>query len=318
MKRTELKQMGLQADDVFRMVEMTIFLCILMPISVRWFASRWHAGIQLHRLINLVYFVDVSIFEIVWYVSTARLHSILARIIENLQIVRRHSHPHSWILNTPVFVMYIIDKYVFSYFFRRNKNPDVKRVRLGKDFMVLFWKSPFGFTETIGPDYSILMDNSSILEEKHIFTCFENRSGTSLSSDEEENEYEDFDWTVGVVVRVFRRPRTPRLGIRDAHSHTQRMYEEEPKMLITGPRQGEMSEMVRLALLSFNPAPLVSLFDFGRIQVLALPNSSLCADHTHTMIDVCRFFLGRDQPSTSSSTLYNGVAPTRSIGLGCP
>ena len=72
----ELKQMGLQADDVFRLVEMTIFLVILMPISVRWFASRWHAATKLHRLINLIYFVD---------------------------IVRRHSHPHSWVLNTPVF-----------------------------------------------------------------------------------------------------------------------------------------------------------------------------------------------------------------------
>ena len=50
----ELKQMGLQADDVFRLVEMTIFLVILMPISVRWFASRWHAATKLHRLIKKV------------------------------------------------------------------------------------------------------------------------------------------------------------------------------------------------------------------------------------------------------------------------
>ena len=47
----ELKQMGLQADDVFRLVEMTLFLMILMPLSLKWLASRWHAAIQLHRLI---------------------------------------------------------------------------------------------------------------------------------------------------------------------------------------------------------------------------------------------------------------------------
>lgn len=124
------------------------------------------------------------------------------------------------------------------------------------DFMVLYWKSPYGFTDTVGPDYSLLMDNSSLLEEKHIFTCFENRSGMRLGSDgEDDNDEEarsgddDFDWTVGVVIRVFRRPRVPRLGFRDATSHTQRMYEEEPKMLVTGPRQGEMSEKVRLELL---------------------------------------------------------------------
>ena len=107
--------MGLQVDDVFRMVEMTVFLCILLPISVRYFATKWHAGIQLHRLINLVYFVD---------------------------IVRRHSHPHSWILNTPVFVLYLFDKYVFTHFYKRNKSPVMRRIRLGKDFMVLYWNSP--------------------------------------------------------------------------------------------------------------------------------------------------------------------------------
>merc|ERR1712038_1528320 len=56
----ELKQMGLQVDDVFRMVEMTIFLGILMPISVRWLSVHWHAAIQLHRIINIVYFVDIG------------------------------------------------------------------------------------------------------------------------------------------------------------------------------------------------------------------------------------------------------------------
>lgn len=187
----ELKQMGLQADDVFRMVEMTIFLCILLPISVRWFASKWHAGIHLHRLVNLVYFVD---------------------------IVRRHSHPHSWILNTPVFALYIFDKHVFTYFYKRNKSPKMKRIRLGQDFMVLYWKSPHGLTDTIGPDYSMLLNDSSFFEQKHVFTCFENRSGKLLEEsygnededeegkwvDEDQNKTEaseDNDWTVGVVIR---------------------------------------------------------------------------------------------------------------------
>ncbi len=221
--------MGLQVDDVFRMVEMTIFLCILLPISVRWFATKWHAGVHLHRLVNLVYFVD---------------------------IVRRHSHPHSWILNTPVFILYLLDKHVFTYFYKRNKSPAMRRVRLGEDFMVLYWDSPYGFTDTVGPDYSLLMNNASFLEQKHVFTCFENRSGRGLEDSNEEEDEDGVDsyaneaddnrkWAVGVVIRVFRRPRSPVLGARDRVSHTQRMYEEEPLMLVTGPRQGEMSEMVR-------------------------------------------------------------------------
>ena len=120
--------------------------------------------------------------------------------------------------------------------------------------MVLYWDSPYGFTDTVGPDYSLLMNHSSFLEQKHVFTCFENRSSRGLESTNEEededgiyeNEADDsHKWTVGVVIRVFRRPRSPVLGATDRVSHTQRMYEEEPLMLVTGPRQGEMSEMVR-------------------------------------------------------------------------
>eukprot|EP00578_Thalassiosira_sp_NH16_P020462 CAMPEP_0181094590 /NCGR_PEP_ID=MMETSP1071-20121207/10072_1 /TAXON_ID=35127 /ORGANISM="Thalassiosira sp., Strain NH16" /LENGTH=653 /DNA_ID=CAMNT_0023176925 /DNA_START=220 /DNA_END=2182 /DNA_ORIENTATION=+ len=255
---------GASVDDVFRMVEMTIFLCVLLPISVRWFASRWHAAIQLHRLINVVYFVD---------------------------IVRRHSHPHSWILNTPVFVLYIIDKCIFGYYFRRNKSPEIRRVKLGKDFMILFWKSPFGFTDTIGPDYSLLLNNSSFLEEKHAFTCFENRSGRRLINSEEDSDCDD--WTVGVVIRVFRRPRVPRLSKKDATSHTQRMYEEEPDMLITGPRQGEMSEKVRLELLSFKDAPLI-LFGAGSAVNFIIDTLQWCSANRPVRQRVSLIYTTRD------------------------
>lgn len=125
--------------------------------------------------------------------------------------------------------------------------------------MVLFWKSRFGTTDTIGPDYSILLNNSSFLEEQHIFTCFENRSGLALIGDEEVVD-NHFDWTVGVVIRVFRRRRVPRLAGSEVISHTQRMFEEPTiQMLVTGPRQGEMSEKVRLELLSTSKAPLILL-----------------------------------------------------------
>ena len=176
---TDLKQMGLQIDDVFRMVEMTIFIGILLPLSVRWLTSHWHAAIQLHRVINVVYFVD---------------------------IVRRHSHPHSWILNTPMFVLYVIDKVVFSNYWHRNDTPEVQKVVLSKDFMVLYWKSPFGKTNTVGPDYALRLKDSPFLESKHVFTCFENRTNTELG----DIFADEFEWSVGVVIRVFRRDRIPR------------------------------------------------------------------------------------------------------------
>ena len=68
---------------------------------------------------------------------------------------------------------------------------------------------------------------------------------------------------VGVVIRIFRRKRAPRLKGSEVKSHTQRMYEEtDLKMLVTGPRQGEMSEIVRVELLSPSNKPLI-LFGAG-------------------------------------------------------
>jgi len=217
--------MGLQVDDVFRMVEMTIFLMILMPISVRWLATRWHAAIQLHRVINVVYFVD---------------------------IVRRHSHPHSWILNTPVFFLYCMDAFVWANYWRRNTLPEVKRIKLGQDYMVLLWKSRFSSSKQIAPHYSIVMQKHDVLEEKHIFTCFENRlqvplpqqtSSEVMKEDDIDDPVKDktFEWNAGCVIRVFRTPRQPRLGKLERYSHTMRMYEEDPDYIITGPTPGEMS-----------------------------------------------------------------------------
>ena len=55
----------------------------------------------------------------------------------------------------------------------------------------------------------------------------------------------------------------PRLRGSEVKSHTQRIYEEtDLKMLVTGPRQGEMSEKVRIELLSPSNRPLI-LFGAG-------------------------------------------------------
>lgn len=100
------KQMSLQVDDVFRLIEMTILMCVLIPLSVKWLSTRWHIGMPLHRLINVLYFVD---------------------------IVRRHTHPHSWVLNTPVFCAWIFDK-VWFWYSNRTKSIEVHRAFLGKSY----------------------------------------------------------------------------------------------------------------------------------------------------------------------------------------
>ena len=96
---------------------MTLFLAILMPISVRWLARKWHLGIHFHNFIMLVYMID---------------------------IVRRHTHPHSWIFNLPVFVLYALDKVWGTWWMGRCEPDIVSRTHLSHDYLVVTWAHPTG------------------------------------------------------------------------------------------------------------------------------------------------------------------------------
>lgn len=207
----ETKTMGLQGDDVFRIVEMTILLAILLPLSVRWLHTRWHLGIHLHNIINVLYFID---------------------------IVRRHTHPHSWILNTPFFVAWIVDSVIGSYW-RRSK-PLMHRQHLSEDYMLLF-SDERKTLETVGPKYYLRLVRSSLLERAHVFTAFENRQGLNLC--------EGKPWTTCLLIRVYHSKRTPRLGRKDKVSHTQRVAEAADLQIYQwGPFLGSMSDRVKISL----------------------------------------------------------------------
>jgi hypothetical protein len=226
--------MSLQVDDIYRLFEMTTLICILTPLSVQWLSTRWHVGMPLHRVIMVLYFVD---------------------------IVRRHSHPHSWVLNTPVFVIWLLDK-VWSNYWRRCVSPRIHRVKLGEDYLVLYWKQPRRRRKGavlrcpdpfVGPAFSLRLNDSSWLEGAHAFTTFENRLDMPIKNGEDG----DFAWSIGTVIRVFRKKRMPRLGSKDSQSHTMRMYDDKRlDMTAWGPSQGEMSAHLYHALRNAT-APVV-------------------------------------------------------------
>lgn len=132
-----------------------------MPLSYSWLFTRWHIGIHLHNFLAFAYFVD---------------------------IVRRHSHPHNWVLNLPVFGWWLLDN-IASVFFR-TATPDVHRVTLSDDYMLLLWdqrsersklrtrmmqavkrSSTAAHTflsDVIGPKFFFRMRQSSCLERAHV------------------------------------------------------------------------------------------------------------------------------------------------------
>lgn len=215
------KTVSLQVDDVFRIVEMTLLLAILIPLSIRWLGTRWHLGIHVHRFIAVIYFID---------------------------IVRRHTHPHSWILNTPFFVLWLIDHFADKYW-RRHK-PDMYRLQLSEDYILLFWNQDIR-SNTVGPKYYLKLRDSSLLEHAHTFTGFENRCGIDL--------VDGRSWSACLLVRVYHNRRRPRLGKKDKYSHTKRVAEATNMDIYTwGPFNGSMSEIVRLHLQSPQALTLVA------------------------------------------------------------
>lgn len=217
----ETKTMSLQGDDVFRIIEMTILLAILLPLSVKWLSTRWHLGVQLHSVISILYFID---------------------------IVRRHTHPHSWILNTPFFLWWVGD--VIAGVYLRREKPEIFRVHLSNDYMLLFWNQ-IRRSNTVGPKYYLKLEESSRLERAHVFTGFENRTNLNLIDGK--------CWSACLLVRVYHSKRRPRLGKKDSYSHTQRVAESTDLNLWTwGPFLGDMSEKVKVALEGKRPVSLIA------------------------------------------------------------
>jgi len=139
--------------------------------------------------------------------------------------------------------------HLWAWYHRHYRPIVVLRKRLGDDYMVLYCSKPaYEFTSTAGPDYWIRLIDSSSLERAHVFTCFENNCTVALDN------VSGTSWNIGIVVRVFRNKRVPKLGEKDAVSHTQRLYENPLPLQIDmwGPMQGEMTAMVADSLRKAN------------------------------------------------------------------
>ena len=216
----------------WRMVEMTLLLGVLTPMSIRWMQSRWHLA---HRFVTVIYFID---------------------------IVRRHSHPHSWVLNTPVFAIWIIDK-ILCMVYRRIKVPNVIRHTISDDYMVLYWSTSsddglFNEITAVGSNYYMKLYPSSWMESSHPFTTFKNRSGNCdiLMKSYERNQGDRF--SNGAIIRVFDNKRSPRIGgPLETRSHTGRIFSclhsylesSNSPLSIWGPFQGQVTNLISKALL---------------------------------------------------------------------
>eukprot|EP00588_Corethron_pennatum_P009049 CAMPEP_0194266544 /NCGR_PEP_ID=MMETSP0169-20130528/1411_1 /TAXON_ID=218684 /ORGANISM="Corethron pennatum, Strain L29A3" /LENGTH=575 /DNA_ID=CAMNT_0039007249 /DNA_START=163 /DNA_END=1890 /DNA_ORIENTATION=- len=150
------RMISMQLDDVYRLILMSILLGPLMVHSVKKMATDYRLGIRLHQFIMLLYFID---------------------------IVRRHTHPHSWVLNVPVFFAWLAD-YAWGLVRRGHVRVDVETVNIGPEYVALFWRAAGtdgepGIGDIVhlnhsGQRHQFRFDTA---ERKHPFTSLARRSG---------------------------------------------------------------------------------------------------------------------------------------------
>uniref|UniRef100_A0A6U5HDT5 FAD-binding FR-type domain-containing protein n=2 Tax=Corethron hystrix TaxID=216773 RepID=A0A6U5HDT5_9STRA len=150
------KMVMMQIDDLYRLIMISILLGPLIFYSVKKISTNYRLGIRIHQFVMLMYFVD---------------------------IVRRHTHPHSWVLNVPVFFLWVLD-YCYGVYFRGATMVKIETVEIGSNYIAIFWKNPcavFQKKSGIGDIIHILpsygknfIDDTA--ERKHPFTSLTRRS----------------------------------------------------------------------------------------------------------------------------------------------
>ncbi|CAM9715253.1 unnamed protein product, partial [Laminaria digitata] len=111
----ELEQARWGVDDIWRIFWMTVIFGMLMPLSrSMWMMGRnFSLAMILHTALGCGFFFDS---------------------------VRRKTHPHVWILNTPFVIWYIIDKVWMATKGRVDPLVEATRVQLDNDYMLLLWR----------------------------------------------------------------------------------------------------------------------------------------------------------------------------------
>ena len=143
------------SDNMGRLVGITIMFCVLFPLS------RWARTLE-------------------WNWNVAKwLHVILAALYA-FDIMRRRSHPHTWVLNLPVVLAYLVDRFVGWYYYRVEDARVTGRLSLGEDYGVVYWAHDAKPTPSVADIYWLKAKNlgscgGGAFERLHPFTCVTNR-----------------------------------------------------------------------------------------------------------------------------------------------
>ena len=107
------KMVNMQGDDVYRLVMITLLLGPIVYYSQKWISSDYRLGIRVHQFVALMFFIDIA---------------------------RRHTHPHSWVINVPAFIVWMLDKWWGKYYL--HGRVIVTTTPIGDEYMLFWFKRP--------------------------------------------------------------------------------------------------------------------------------------------------------------------------------
>jgi len=164
------KVVTLGGDDIWRLIEMTILLGMVMPYTFyKLFKQNWPLGMKIHVFGAVAYLWD---------------------------IIRRHSHPHSWIFNGPVFLWWVLDKTYAAYSY--HKHVPVQCKRLSANYICAELGHFNSQEKSLAPLCWLRFPGST--KRPNPFTSFKNHLQLPLLGNDGK------DWKLGFIIRVSQRP----------------------------------------------------------------------------------------------------------------
>eukprot|EP01062_Namystynia_karyoxenos_P062547 TRINITY_DN55447_c0_g1_i1.p1 TRINITY_DN55447_c0_g1~~TRINITY_DN55447_c0_g1_i1.p1 ORF type:complete len:823 (+),score=231.71 TRINITY_DN55447_c0_g1_i1:75-2471(+) len=112
-----VEETNLDMDDIWRLVMVPLVFCVFIPMSLLCPMRRWS-----------------------WTFCTY-LHVTMG-VVFTLDLLRRRTNPHSWILDLHIFLLWWVDRIMGSVMCWGDPVQIVKKVRLDERYAVIFWKRP--------------------------------------------------------------------------------------------------------------------------------------------------------------------------------
>lgn len=138
-------EVNLAHNDIYRLILMTLLFAVIIPLSL----SRLR-----HQRYNL-----------------CRILHVFGGLMFTIDLLRMPSHPHSHVFNTPIVVIWVMDRIISHYFYKVHTVDIVKKINLDEKYAIVLLKYPKKMDIGVGDKFLYSFEKAR--EYAHCFTTFQ-------------------------------------------------------------------------------------------------------------------------------------------------